>query len=93
MNNELNLRNQYFDSSSHIQQEVEVLLDRFLLPYMNKKNITLRIVVGKGINSNTNINGKNPLRFYTEQYLKSLGFNYRNGSYNEGQEGVIIVEL
>ena len=55
--------------------------------------IKLGIVVGKGVRSKNKINGKNPLRFYTEQYLNHCSFEWRNGRFGEGEDGVIVVEL
>lgn len=78
-----------------IQSEIESQIDRFMQPYLRhtKKYSQIRIVVGKGHNSKRLINGKNPLRYYTEKYLEQLGFNYRSAGYFDGQEGVIIVSL
>lgn len=93
MKRELNLRNTQFQNSNHIQQEVEHLVDSFVRPFLQQRNMALRIIVGKGVNSKRFINGKNPLRYYTENYLNILGLNWRNGQQWEGQEGVVIVEL
>ena len=89
---ELNLRAKSFAGQESLQQEVEGYLDRFLRPHLYRERVILRIVVGKGINSSTYIQGTNPLRHYTERYLRRLGLAYRNGQLWEGQEGVIIVE-
>ena len=89
---ELNLRAKSFVGGESLQQEVEGYLDRFLRPHLYRDRAQLRIVVGKGINSNTRIDGVNPLRYYVETYLRRLGLPYRNGQLWEGQEGVIIVE-
>ena len=75
-----------------MRQEVEGYLDRFLRLYLYRERVALRIVVGKGINSSSSIQGTNPLRYYTEQYLRRLDLPHRNGQLWEGQEGVIIVE-
>lgn len=93
MKRELNLRSHQFHNRSHLQQEVEHIIDNFVGRFLHQRNIMLRIIVGKGVNSKNFINGKNPLRYYTEQYLNSLNVPWRNGQHWEGQEGVIIVEL
>jgi hypothetical protein len=63
-------------------------LDRFLNPFLNSKsgnqNRKIEIVVGRGLNSNTFIDGKNPLRFYTEMYLHKTGFDWKNNGLNPG---------
>ena len=51
----------------------------------------LRIVVGKGLGSKKFINGKNSLRYYTELYLDGMSIEYKEGSYIDGQEGVIRI--
>lgn len=89
---ELNLRAKSFVGGESLQQEVEGYLDRFLRPHLYRDRVVLRIVVGKGVNSATYIQGRNPLRYYTEQYLRRLNLSYRSGQLWEGQEGVIIVE-
>jgi hypothetical protein len=77
-----------------IEKDIMNLLDRFLTPFLVKpKGIELRIVVGKGLRSSRSIQGKNPLRFYVENYLNQLGLNYRDAGYHDGQEGVIVVSL
>lgn len=88
----LNLRQHKFVDLSHLQSEIEVILDQFLAPCLNRSRFCVTIIVGKGANSKRFINGKNPLRYYTEQYLKKLGLPFRNGQFHEGQEGVIVVE-
>ena len=55
--------------------------------------IKVGIVVGKGVRSKNKINGKNPLRFYTEQYLDHCEYGWRNGRVGEGEDGVIVVEF
>lgn len=77
-----------------IQADIENLLDKFLTPFLIKtKALEVRIVVGKGLRSSRSINGKNPLRFYVENYLNGLGLNYKDAGYYDGQEGVIIVSF
>jgi hypothetical protein len=92
-NQTLNLRGIDFQNDPNIQNSIEVILDGFLVSFLNKKNLNLSIIVGKGVNSKNLIKGKNILRFYTENYLNILGLSWRNGNYFEGQEGVIIVEF
>jgi hypothetical protein len=88
----LNLRGIRFDLGSDLGYQVEGILDAFITPYLLKnKNQKLRLIVGKGLNSKQYIAGKNPLRYYTENYLDKLNLNYQNGGYEDGQEGVILV--
>lgn len=86
----LNLRGVKFQDLSNLQDEVELELDRFLTPFLTSKssNRKITIVVGRGLNSTRLIEGKNPLRFYTEQYLQKLGMNWRGNVLNPG-----IIEL
>jgi hypothetical protein len=83
---ELNLRGIRFNDLSDLQNEVELILDKFLRPYLksNNHNKRLTIVVGRGLNSSTFIDNKNPLRFYTENYLNMLGMEWKNNSLNQG---------
>jgi hypothetical protein len=67
------------------------LVDKFITPYLFKPSVDLRIIVGKGLGSKNFINGKNSLRYYTELYLDGVGIEYKEGSYIDGQEGVIRV--
>lgn len=85
----------YRPSQPHfIQQEIEQKIDKFLSPYLRSHKITLvRIVVGRGLNSNRLIKGLNPLRYYTQNYLDRLGLEYKSGGYFDGQDGVLIVNL
>ncbi len=55
--------------------------------------VNLGIIVGKGVRSKNWINGKNPLRYYAEEYLDHCGHSWRNGRIGEGEEGVIVVEF
>jgi Smr domain len=67
------------------------VLDNFMSKYLQLKSADLEIVVGKGIGSKNFINGKNPLRYYVEQYLDSVGCEYSGGNYLNNTEGVVIV--
>jgi|688.fasta_scaffold157733_3 hypothetical protein len=84
----LNLRGHRFQDLSNLENEIEIVLDRFLNPFLNSKsgnqNRKIEIVVGRGLNSNTFIDGKNPLRFYTEMYLHKTGFDWKNNGLNPG---------
>lgn len=51
------------------------------------------IIVGKGHNSRRHIQGKNPLRFYTEEYLQILGLRFYQAPEWQGGSGVIITEI
>jgi Smr domain len=74
----------YYDAAIRV-------LDNFMSKYLQLKSADLEIVVGKGIGSKNFINGKNPLRYYVEQYLDSVGCEYSGGSYLNNTEGVVIV--
>jgi hypothetical protein len=84
----------YFRASdySSMERELEHKLDNFIHPFLNLNNCRFEIIVGKGHNSKNLIQGKNPLRYYTESYLNKMGLSYRDGGYFEGQEGVLVVE-
>ncbi|MGL4757873.1 MAG: hypothetical protein ACRCXZ_00925 [Patescibacteria group bacterium] len=49
-------------------------IDNFLTPLINKKNIQIDIIVGRGNNSNIYnfINGQPVTRYYTREYLKLI---------------------
>jgi hypothetical protein len=59
-----------------IEEAVERILDDFLLPYLLKKTADITIIVGKGLGSKKFINGKNYLRYYTENYLQKIGCSW-----------------
>lgn len=91
----LNLRTSYNNEPS-IEEVVWRRLDTFIYPYLILKKadyIDLRIIVGKGLSSRNSIEGKNPVRYYTEKYLEQLQIEWRDGGYFEGQEGVIVVRF
>lgn len=88
----LNLRSIRFDLGSDLGFQVEAIIDAFITPHLiQNKGQKLCLIVGKGTNSKQFINGKNPLRYYTESYLQKLNLKFENGGYGEGQEGVILV--
>jgi hypothetical protein len=59
------------------QNTIFIKLDRFLTPLLPKQNIQIEIIVGRGHNSKTWIEGKPVLRYYTETYLMMLGLEPR----------------
>ncbi len=87
----LNLRQISFDNHLQSQGEIELVLDKFIAPLLQRQGISAKIIVGKGMNSSTFIDGKHPLRYYTECYLSKLGLYWKNGFLTEGKEGVIVV--
>jgi hypothetical protein len=89
--NTLDLHNLKPIPSESIQEAVYRVLDRFMSRQLLKKTVDLTIIVGKGLGSKKFINGKNPLRYYTEQYLIQAGCEWSNGDWQTGQEGVIKV--
>jgi hypothetical protein len=74
------------------QETVERLLDAFLTKYLLCTSVKLEIVVGRGIGSTRFINGKNPVKHYTEQYLRRMNCPFREGSILFNEDGVIWVE-
>lgn len=81
-------------------EEVSLIIDRFLVNQRiinlnhlkNGKKIKLGIIVGKGNGSKRLINGKNPLRYWAETYLKSTDHIFSQ-SQETDQTGMIILEL
>jgi len=75
------------------QMEYECLLDRFIRINSNSKKVSrVRIITGKGLRSKNFINNKNPIRFYTEQYLIKTGYSWVEEDYFFGG-GTVLVEL
>lgn len=101
----LNLRGIIFNPVTDLKESVELKLDKFIRPFLFRQNgnfnnnvhgntkMELKIIVGKGNNSAHFIDGKNPLRYFVENYLEKLGLNWKNAGYFDGQEGVILVNL
>lgn len=81
-------------------EEVSLIIDRFLvsqriinLNYLKTfKKIKLGIIVGKGNGSKRLIDGKNPLRYWAETYLKNTDHIF-SPSVEIDQTGMIILEL
>jgi|GEM_PF-3711150 len=91
----LNLRGMSFDHNFDLQNQVERIVDQFLTPFLTTKNTNQpnpRIIVGRGLNSKKLIAGKNPLRYYTENYLNKIGLSFVSGLDLDGGEGVIVVQ-
>jgi hypothetical protein len=55
--------------------------------------VKIGIICGKGNHSRRQIHGKNPLRVFTERYIKQCGYQWRNGKVSEGEHGVIVVDV
>ena len=51
------------------------------------------IITGKGIHSKHFIEGKNPLRYYTENYLDKIGFAWKYADAKHGSYGAILVQV
>ncbi len=77
----LDLHDYHFGNYTIFETELNNVLDKFLAPHLNKPNFQVKIIVGRGLNSTRFINKKNPLRYYTEQYLDQLKLEY---SYSQG---------
>lgn len=81
----LNLRNLRAWHGSYLDKEIFLLIDKFVMPYLtSKKRHVLEIIVGRGLNSSQFIDGKNPTRYYCEQYLTKLNLHWKNHSINPG---------
>lgn len=87
----LDLHNLSFSSWLEIEDKVHRKLDKFLYPLLqnNNANCTAQIIVGRGLNSKRFIEGKNPMRYYTENYLAQVGLIWKNGEYQN--DGIIYV--
>jgi hypothetical protein len=57
-------------------------IDSFLTPLLNKKNIQIHIIVGRGNNSNiySFIKGVPVTRYYTHEYLKLMNIKSKYSS-------------
>jgi hypothetical protein len=66
------------DYSLDIESQIHTKIQKFLLVHLQKKTFMAKIIVGKGLNSQNFIQGKNPLRFYTENYLAQLNINFKD---------------
>ncbi len=83
------------------ENDVWLALDRFIVKTKLEKSrqiqsgihVKICIIVGKGLQSKNLIQGKNPLRYYTENYLNLCGYAHRNGGYFTGQDGAIVAEI
>lgn len=95
ISNVLNLREQKFDLKFDLEKQVDLILDRFISQFLNTKQVGLRlkIIVGKGLNSKRFINKKTPLRFHTENYLRSLSLRFSDAPDFDGGYGVILVDM
>jgi hypothetical protein len=65
------------------------ILDKFLAPLLLKSFTEAVIIVGRGLNSKRHIKGQPILRFYTCEYLKTLGLSY----VYDPEKGTIKVSL
>ena len=90
----LNLHELYFEGESFVQEELEEVLDRFVSPYLiSETKENLLIITGKGIHSRHFIDGKNPLRYYTEIYLDKVGVDWSYEDERHGGKGAIWVKM
>ena len=87
----LDLHHLKLNYGENVQEAVYRILDNFMSRTLMARTADLTIIVGKGLGSKHFIDGKNSLRFYTEQYLSMVGCTWTNGDYTTGQEGVIRV--
>jgi len=78
-----------------IEDKIYRTLDTVFAPLLVKPgNVQqVKIIVGKGMNSKRLIQGKHPVKFYTEKYLSRLGFTWTYGGYFDGQEGTMVVNI
>ncbi len=74
-----------------VEEAVYRVLDRFMTKFLIQKTVDVTIIVGKGLGSKKFINGKNPLRYYTEQYLHKVGCHWSDGDWLTGQDGSLRI--
>jgi hypothetical protein len=91
LQNTLDLHHLRFGAGESVEECVNRKLDNFMSRYLLCKSVDITIIVGKGLGSKKTINGKNPLRYYTEVYLKNLGCEWTNGDFMTGQEGSLRI--
>jgi DNA-nicking Smr family endonuclease len=92
--NILNLHELCFEGEGFVQEELEEILDGFVSPFLlDKHTQKLLIITGKGIHSRHFINGKNPLRYYTEIYLDKIQVDWYHTDIEHGGVGAIVVDL
>lgn len=90
----LDLHNLRPNPGENIQEAVARSLDNFMVKLLSQTQGEVCIIVGKGIGSKSLIEGKNPLRYYTENYLTQLGYKWRNDFFGDSaQDGVINISL
>ncbi len=90
----LNLHQTYFDGESFVEEELEEVLDSFIAPFLiTHDEEELLIITGKGIHSKHFIDGKNPLRYYTEKYLDSVGIPWQYEDEKHGGYGAILAKV
>jgi hypothetical protein len=89
--NTIDLHHVRIQKNETVQEVVFRKLDKFMARHLICKTADLTIIVGKGLGSKNFIDGKNALRYYTEQYLQNVGCTWTNGDYWTGQEGTIRV--
>ncbi len=93
-NNILNLHQMYFEGESFVQEDLEEVLDFFVTPFLlDPTPDELLIITGKGIHSKHFINGKNPLRYYTELYLNEVGIDWQYEDEKHGGIGAIVARV
>ena len=65
------------------------ILDKFLAPFLLKSFTEVIVIVGRGLNSKRHIKGQPILRYYTCEYLKTLGLSY----VYDPEKGLIKISL
>jgi len=79
-----------------LQDIIERELDAFLRPFLlqkswqNSSKKVAEIVVGRGLNSSNKIQNQHPVLFYTQEYLKKLGFTWQEKPFNPGTLVIFI---
>lgn len=89
----LDLHNFQASDWQFFESELFQKLDEFIYQHSRSKINKVAIVVGKGLSSRRLIEGKNPLRYYTEQYLNQTALEWTNADHFSGGSGVIWVWL
>ncbi len=89
----LDLHNFRASGWQFFENELFQKIDNFVYHSQQSGQKKVEIVVGRGINSKNQIEGKNPLRFYTEKYLQQAGLTWQAGVELNRNSGTIVVWL
>ena len=74
----LDLHHISLDYDLSVEFQIQSKIQTFLLPHLQRQTFIAKIIVGKGLNSQNFIQGTNPLRFYTQNYLTTLNISFKD---------------